>query len=45
MEILKREELENITGGFSVWGGIAIAAIIIFISGVIEGFTDPGRCS
>lgn len=45
MKLLERCELDNITGGFSVWGGIAIAAIVIFISGVIEGFTNPGRCS
>ena len=31
-------ELENIKGGaISVWTGIAIAAIVIFISGIIEG--------
>ena len=38
-------ELENIKGGaISVWTGIAIAAIVIFISGIIEGITNPQKC-
>ncbi len=44
MQCLADNELENITGG-SVWVGIAIAAIIIFISGVLEGFTNPNKCN
>lgn len=43
--MLEDRELIKVTGGFSVWGGIAIAAIIVFISGVLEGFTNPGRCN
>ena len=40
---IDEKELENIKGGaaLSVWTGIAIAAIIIFISGIIEGLTKP----
>ncbi|MDO5393193.1 MAG: class IIb bacteriocin, lactobin A/cerein 7B family [Mycoplasmatota bacterium] len=40
------EKLEKITGGAVEWLGIgvAIAAIIIFLSGVFEGYTNPGRC-
>ena len=39
---IDEKELENIKGGaISVWTGIAIAAIIIFISGIIEGLTKP----
>jgi len=39
-------ELEKIKGGaaISVWTGIAIAAIVIFISGIIEGITNPQKC-
>lgn len=45
MKVLEEKELSKVVGGFSVWGGIAIAAIIVFISGVLEGFTNPGRCN
>ena len=36
---IDEKELENIKGGaaISIWTGIAIAAIVIFISGIIEG--------
>lgn len=44
MEVLEKEKLEKINGG-SVWTGIAVAAIIVFLSGVLEGFTNPGRCN
>lgn len=36
MEVLEKEKLEKINGG-SVWTGIAVAAIIVFLSGVLEG--------
>ncbi len=40
------EKLEKISGGSVEWLGIglAIAAIVIFLSGVFEGYTNPGRC-
>lgn len=44
MKLLKSEDLSKISGGISAWGGVAIAAIVVFLSGVIEGFTNPGRC-
>ncbi len=51
MIIIKRieeEKLESIKGGasnlFTVWTGIGIAAIVIFISGIIDGITNPTRC-
>lgn len=44
MRNLDNRELEKINGG-SVWTGIAIAAIIVFLSGVLEGFTNPGGCN
>ena len=41
------EQLEKIKGGtmISVWTGIVIAAVVIFISGIIEGITNPKECS
>ena len=30
--------------GLSVWAGIVIAALAIFVSGIIEGITNPERC-
>ena len=42
---IDEKELESIKGGaLSVWTGIAIAAIVIFISGIIEGITNPQKC-
>ena len=47
MQIVSNEELENIKGGaaVTVWTGIAIATVVIFLSGVIEGITNPKRCN
>lgn len=44
MEEVKKRELENITGGFSVWMGVGIAALVVFLSGVLEGITNPDKC-
>ena len=44
MKILDDNQLENVVGG-SVWTGIAVAANVIFISGLLEGFTNPGVCN
>jgi len=40
------KELESIKGGegFTIWMGLGIAALIIFLSGVIEGITNPEAC-
>ena len=47
MKKIEEENLEKIKGGeaVSIWVGIAIAAIVVFISGVIEGITNPERCN
>ncbi len=47
MTEIAQKDLPNITGGatISVWTGIVIAAIVVFISGVIEGITNPERCN
>ena len=44
---LSTTQLEKIKGGatITVWTGIAIAAIVIFLSGVIEGITNPEKCN
>lgn len=45
---ISEENLEKIKGGatISVWTGIAIAAVVIFLSGVIDGLiNNPGRCN
>ena len=44
---IREEELENIKGGatVSVWTGVVISSIVIFLSGVIEGITNPSRCN
>lgn len=45
MKIIDVLELEKIKGGgISVWAGVGIAAIVVFLAGVIEGITNPNRC-
>ena len=44
MSEVSQKELENITGGFSVCVGIGIAAVVVFLSGVLEGITNPDKC-
>ena len=46
MIILEDQELEKINGGAApyIWIGIAVAAVIIFLSGVIDGITNPKEC-
>lgn len=43
---IQENELEKINGGAtpSIWIGMAIAALIIFISGVIDGIVNPKKC-
>lgn len=46
---LNEDRLEKIKGGegiaTGIWIGLAITAAVIFISGVIEGLTNPERCN
>ena len=49
MSKLNEDSLEKIKGGegitTGIWIGLAITAAVIFISGVIEGLTNPERCN
>ena len=47
IEKIQEEALWSIKGGTSIpiWIGVAIAAIVIFLAGVIEGITNPERCN
>lgn len=44
---IEEKELEKIKGGeaITIWTGIVVTAITVFISGIIEGITNPGRCN
>ena len=48
IKIIKVEDtqLEEITGGSVpyVWIGIAVVALIIFLSGVVDGIANPKAC-
>lgn len=45
MKTIESLELENLKGGgISVWAGVGIAAIVVFLAGVVEGITNPNRC-
>lgn len=51
MKVLNDNELEKVTGGaigtttLIVLIGIGVAALIVFLSGVFNGYTNPGRCN
>ena len=48
MKVVENDKLEKVKGGegiAAVWIGLAVTAIVIFISGVIEGITNPERCN
>ncbi len=46
MTIISDEKLEKIKGGGSaaIWIGLGVTALIVFLSGVIDGFTNPKGC-
>lgn len=44
MQRLSNSQLDNITGG-NVWIGLGVVALIIFLAGIIEGYTNPGECN
>ena len=46
MRELSADNLKKIDGGgISVWGAIGIAAGVIFVIGVIDGFVRPLSCN
>lgn len=44
MQKIEDDKLKRIKGGFSVWTFVGITAIIAFLVGVIEGYTNPKGC-
>lgn len=47
IERLDNNTLEKVKGGEvnPIWIGIAVAAVVIFISGIIDGLTNPEKCN
>ena len=41
---IEDEKLKRIKGGFSVWAFVGITAIVAFLVGVVEGYTNPKGC-
>lgn len=46
MKKISDSELDNIAGGGTpfVGVGLVISAIIVFIAGILDGYTNPGSC-
>ncbi len=44
MKEMNRQQLESVKGGFSVWAGLVITAIVIFVVGIVDGFVHPKEC-
>jgi lactobin A/cerein 7B family class IIb bacteriocin len=45
MVLLSDNELKNVTGGFGFAGICGIAACIVFLIGVFDGYTRPLKCN
>lgn len=45
MKKLTNEELLNINGGISIGSALITAGIVVFLIGVIDGFTRPLSCN
>lgn len=45
MKKLNSNELEKINGGFSWALAVGIAAVITFITGLLEGYSNPKECN
>lgn len=46
MREIEENELEKVRGGSSSsWVGLGISALVIFIIGVIDGYTRPLSCN
>lgn len=44
MEIVSHLELDRVRGGVSGWVVVGIAAVVVFLAGVLEGITSPNPC-
>ncbi len=44
MQVMTKEELEKVEGGLSFWGGVGIVGVVLFIIGLVDGFTRPLDC-
>ena len=44
MKEITEEKQKKIKGGFSVWAFVGITALVDFLVGVIEGYTNPRIC-
>ena len=43
---IEENELEKINGGATpyIWIGLAVTALVIFLSGFIDGLVNPKKC-
>ena len=44
MQKREDEKLQRIKRGFSVWAIVGITAIVAFLVGGVEGYTNPKGC-
>ena len=44
MKKIDDKSLERINGGFSAWAAIAIAAGVVYLSGIFNGIVNPKSC-
>lgn len=45
MQKIKTNELEKVKGGqISFLAAVGISALVVFVSGIIEGITSPRKC-
>ena len=44
MEKLTNQELKNVKGGISVWIGLGLGALTVFLSGLLDGIMHPKAC-
>lgn len=47
MKKIDDDKLDLIKGGEigTVWVFVIVSAVVVFLSGVIEGFTNPSKCN
>lgn len=46
MNRITNRKLQEVQGGeITAFGIMAVSAVVIFLSGIIKGYTNPGRCN